>query len=706
MEQPFKIVARAVLIASLGLATLLGLGLRFAQAGEPQVLVGFLNLLWGDGAPGSGQETMIVLLTLDTGEYIPIEFEPSVSFEQIRLLRGQRVKLSGSYIAADSTTEGFHAASMEALDGSFSPEAIDVTGSQPWITILCKFKDVSAEPKPVSYFQNMYGSSYPGLDHYWREQSYNLMNVTGSGSVSQWYVLPQNRSYYVYDSNGDGTVDFDFTRATTDCTGVANPYVTYTNYVGINMMFNDNLDGYAWGGSRYLTLDGVYRKWYVTWEPPWGYNDITVIAHEMGHGFGLPHSSGMYGKTYDNQWDVMSDSWSNCANSTDPTYGCLGQHTIAYHKDIEGWLGSRKATVAYGTQATVTIERLALSPANNYLMAQVPIGSSGATFYTVEVRRKVGYDVKLPGEAVIIHQVDPSRQIDAQVLDPDGNGNTGDAGAMWLVGESYVDSTNKITIQILSTTASGGFVVSISNNPTGATRTPTSTATSTKTPTKTSTPTKTGTPTRTATKTSTPTHTPTRTQTPTGTITPLVKSVFLPLAARDLISALPLVNGNFEAGTAGWGEYSTHGWALILQEAQLPVTPHSGNWAVWLGGSYNETAYIQQQVTVLASQPYLAYWHWASSEETECIWDFGMVMVDGKVEESYGLCAANNTGGWAAHSVNLSAYAGRTVWVQIRAETDSYLNSNLFVDDVSFQTSPVFSQTQAEDNGNITIEKK
>lgn len=53
----------------------------------------------------------------------------------------------------------------------------------------------------------------------------------------------------------------------------------------------------------------------------------------------------------------------------------------------------------------------------------------------------------------------------------------------------------------------------------------------------------------------------------------------------------------------------------------------------------------------------------------------------------YDLCESTHTGGWAKHVINLSAYAGQSVSLQIRAETDSSLNSNLFIDDVSFQTS-------------------
>jgi hypothetical protein len=169
---------------------------------------------------------------------------------------------------------------------------------------------------------------------------------------------------------------------------------------------------------------------------------------------------------------------------------------------------------------------------------------------------------------------------------------------------------------------------------------------------------------------------------------------------------LSLLNGDFEAGASGWSEYSTHGWALIMSSADLPVAPHSGDWAAWLGGGVSETSYIQQQVTIPVDRPYLVYWHWVGSEETECTWDFGSVVVNGTVKESYGLCTATNTGGWAARSVNLSAYAGQAVWLQIRAQTDAYLNSNLFVDDVSFQPNPVFSQAQPEKHENVIIEKR
>jgi uncharacterized repeat protein (TIGR01451 family) len=165
--------------------------------------------------------------------------------------------------------------------------------------------------------------------------------------------------------------------------------------------------------------------------------------------------------------------------------------------------------------------------------------------------------------------------------------------------------------------------------------------------------------------------------------------VYLPLVMRNWSQSQTggVTNGDFEDGPTGWTEYSTHGWDVIRTSFPGSVTPHSGSWAVWLGGDYYDVSYIQQQVTVPSGSPYLAYWHWIASEDF-CGYDFGGVVINGStVVDVYTLCEDENTGDWVKHVVNLSAYAGQSVSLQIRVETDGSLNSNLFVDDVSFQAS-------------------
>jgi subtilisin family serine protease len=156
-----------------------------------------------------------------------------------------------------------------------------------------------------------------------------------------------------------------------------------------------------------------------------------------------------------------------------------------------------------------------------------------------------------------------------------------------------------------------------------------------------------------------------------------------------------LCNGDFEQGSGVcWTEYSTHGWSIISTSFPGSVSPRSGSWAAWLGGDYDDLSYVEQQVAVTAGSPYLAYYHWIASSDA-CGFDYGGVLVNGLVVDVYDLCSSQNTGGWVHHVVDLSAYIGQTVTLQIRVETDSTDNSNLFIDDVAFQSSPTASGSAA-----------
>jgi bacillopeptidase F (M6 metalloprotease family) len=105
-----------------------------------------------------------------------------------------------------------------------------------------------------------------------------------------------------------------------------------------------------------------------------------------------------------------------------------------------------------------------------------------------------------------------------------------------------------------------------------------------------------------------------------------------------------------------------------------------------LGGAHDEISSIQQEVSISSGAPYLVYWHLISSEDA-CGHDFGSVLVNDSIADVYDLCTSTSTGGWVKHSVNLSAYAGQLVTLQIQAVTDSSGFSTLMVDDVSLQAS-------------------
>ena len=163
-------------------------------------------------------------------------------------------------------------------------------------------------------------------------------------------------------------------------------------------------------------------------------------------------------------------------------------------------------------------------------------------------------------------------------------------------------------------------------------------------------------------------------------------AVVQPSLAPETTQLLP--NGDFEQGSTIWTEFSQNGWDIILHkddpDTTPPVPPHSGDWLAWLGGDFDEISYIEQQVMVPAQTSSLRYWHWIDSEDL-CDFDIATVTANGSTVEQYSLCEDSNTNGWVLHEVSIASYAGQTVTLRIHVDTDDTWNSNLFVDDFSFE---------------------
>jgi hypothetical protein len=188
----------------------------------------------------------------------------------------------------------------------------------------------------------------------------------------------------------------------------------------------------------------------------------------MGHGFGLPHSNNWDGDSspYDSPWDVMSAAQGFCVN--DPDYGRLGKHTIAHHKDSLGWIpASEIFSPATNGIHSLTLDRLSIGSTANSRMVRLPMGATGRS-YVVEVREQVGgYDGMLPGNAVLIFEVDPGRREPAWLVDADQPpaGYASNEGSMWKSGEIFEDPANGIWISVDSG-APEGFNITIGfNNP-------------------------------------------------------------------------------------------------------------------------------------------------------------------------------------------------------------------------------------------------
>ncbi len=418
---------------------------------------GVLVYEFGDPQPPSSSYYQRYFLQTDQHK-IPLSL--SDAFEQrmpIRAWSGKKVAATLKHKPVfDGSDNAIQA--LELLEGD--TRGGSVTGAQPWVSILCKFSDVNDEPENQSFFQNMYANQPAGLDHYWREVSFDEINVVGSLAID-WVDLPSTQTTYipVPGENFDANLDLLFD----DCTDAADPLVNFAtgaggdSFVGINMMFNEELDCCAWGGGRFATLDGLQKLWRTTWNPPWSFANEGVIAHEMGHGFGLPHANNSDddGNPYDSPWDVMSSATGYAVN--DNVYGRLGKHINMYFKYQLGWVNDADGFIAdSNTDDVLVVNWTDIDVDINYQYARLPLNDGN--FYFVESRRQSGqYESNIVGTSVIIHHVDTSRGEPPWVVDGDTPpANYADTeGVMWKVGETFVDPVDGYQVEVLAQVANG-----------------------------------------------------------------------------------------------------------------------------------------------------------------------------------------------------------------------------------------------------------
>ena len=465
-------------------AGLLGVAfaLSFATALRAQTIEqGLLQLEWGDPPPAAAGQPRLAprfhaSLLKDDGSRIALD--PA----QAKLAAGDLYVLANRRVAVAFAPQGRVMSSAPAIQAIVPVErtaqsapahpanarvmaAAPISGTTRWVTLMCKFSDATEEQKDQAFFQSQYGEGVGQLGHYWREVSYNKINLTGS-TAHGWYTLPSPRSTYV--TKVDGKDKADLNKLFTDCASVAPESLDLNAPVGINLMCNGDLDGYAWGGQSCATVRGTRLCKRVTWNPPWSFGNLAPLAHEMGHGYGLPHSDNSDGDddTYDNPWDVMSDSWSNAVG--DAMYGTRPKHINIFQRHRLSWVDApRQRIVALGDLATrdIALDYAHLAGSSSVQMLVLSLSPQADPYatvvYTLEARKREGtYEGNLAGNAVIIHRIERSGtaySVDADV--PPAN-RSNNEGSMVKVGERWVTPEASHAVTITAQTATG-FVVRV-----------------------------------------------------------------------------------------------------------------------------------------------------------------------------------------------------------------------------------------------------
>lgn len=126
-----------------------------------------MSVIWSDGAPGTNVSAVYYALTEDSGRTTQLAIDAALlrSAGGIMALNGQRVSVVVQSPTARLPLAWNVISIRRDSTGKRTTASSAISGAYPWISIACRFSDKPVEPDSRSYFQAMYASTYPGLDH-------------------------------------------------------------------------------------------------------------------------------------------------------------------------------------------------------------------------------------------------------------------------------------------------------------------------------------------------------------------------------------------------------------------------------------------------------------------------------------------------------------------------------------------------------------
>jgi hypothetical protein len=289
------------------------------------------------------------------------------------------------------------ALAVGALSASASPAtAVPVGGATAWSVLLCKYNDVTTEPRSLQFYREFLtdaGAGRQGVQDYFADQSRGRVTLRGS-EVRGWYTLP-----FTVEQSRSRTRD----QRIQDCVDAA-AAAGYTVPAGnrVIVSVNAQIDSGAAGGR--VLLDPLALN-------------VRFAAHEMLHGYGLDHSYSndtTYQNAdwsqpgeYDDPWDEMSAQ--NTYAFTTPSFGASAVGLNAFHLDELGWLPRARIVTAGAdgrTSATYTLSALETPGTAGVQLLRIPFNAGDLhQYYTVELRRRTGWSAGIPADTALIHEV-------------------------------------------------------------------------------------------------------------------------------------------------------------------------------------------------------------------------------------------------------------------------------------------------------------
>jgi M6 family metalloprotease-like protein len=257
-------------------------------------------------------------------------------------------------------------------------------------------------------------------DHY-LEDSYGQLTI--NSTVSVWVDVPDSESYYANNNSGltsrtwdlitDGLnivdASIDFSQFDNDGDGVIDAITFLHSGYGAEWggtdsygtSYTDRMWSHKWSIPTWTSAEGVTVSEYNISPGLWGTSGsgpgrIGVVAHELGHFFGLPDLYDTDGSSNGNgNWCLMAaGSWGFDGSQQYPS------HMGAWAKAKMGWLLPQ--AILPGNHSVPRVE-------DTPSVYKVDNGYPPGEYLLVENRAAWGFDAQLPTEGLAIWHVDETK---------------------------------------------------------------------------------------------------------------------------------------------------------------------------------------------------------------------------------------------------------------------------------------------------------
>jgi len=295
-----------------------------------------------------------------------------------------------------------------------------ISGNLKALVVLVEFPDHASSSNPEVFDTLIFHPSQISVKNYYDVMSSSALSIDSVDAPSSlgWVTAPQNYTYYAGGDGGTGTYPNNSQGLCEDVVDLLDPTIDFSEYDGNGDSYVDilvivhsgtggessgdanDIWSHKWGIWPMKSADGVNIYEYCIVPELWfTAGDITcgVYCHEIGHILGLPDLYDTDNSSYGvGKWSLMaSGSWLGPGG-----YGGVPAALDAWSR-LE--LGFNTYTNITSNQNGVSISGV-ISGGPIYRLWSS--GGLGSEFYLVVNRRKVSYDMYLPGEGLLIWHID------------------------------------------------------------------------------------------------------------------------------------------------------------------------------------------------------------------------------------------------------------------------------------------------------------